>query len=411
MNLPLPVRLHHCRCFVAALALVFGFACHPARADVFLLENGGRVEGEWVNRQEQPLLAYRVRTTAGVQLRLEVAQVREAIQQSPASGEYERLAPTFADTVADQWRLAEWCREQRLTAERRRHLERILTLDPNHQQARGLLGFHFINGQWVTQQDFRHREGFEFYRGRWRTPQEIEILEVQSKRELAEKEWLVRLKRWRHDLDTDNARLAYDSLLAIKDPAAARPVGEYLSHERVRRVKMLYCDVLANIATGEATNYLVQAALGDPDDEIFHYAINRIVRQQLPHIADPFIAALKDTSNFRVNRAAMALARIEDKSAISPLIDALVTTHARVLPGSPGSGPDSTSTTFSSQGTSMKKNEGPHVVVARIQNQAVLDALTHLSGGSSFGFDPRAGRYWHAQENQSQPTTPTLGLR
>ena len=392
----------------AAIALI----CNQASADIFLLENGGQVEGEWINCDEQPLTWYDVKTSAGVRLRLELKQVREAIRQSDAATEYARLAPTVANTASAQWELAEWCRKQHLTAERRQHLQRIIDLDANHQAARRSLGFHFIDGAWVTQKDFRRQEGYEYYRGRWRTPQEIEILEVKAKRELAEKEWLVRLKRLRQNLDSENARAAYDALLAIKDPAAVQPLGAFFARERVRSVKMLYCDILANIATEEAVGLLVQAALGDPDEEIFYYSIGKIVRQNVPHIVDPFVAALKDANNIRVNRAAMALSRIGDKTAISPLIDALITTHARVVPGRPGTGPDSTTTTFSKEGTTMKKNEGPQVVIARVQNQHVLDALSRLAGGVSFGFDTRAWRYWHAQEKQAQQqSTQTIELR
>jgi hypothetical protein len=160
---------------------------------------------------------------------------------------------------------------------------------------------------------------------------------------------------------------------------------------------MLYADILANINTGEAQGVLVNRALGDADEEIFHYCLDKLVQLNPPRVADPFIAALKDEYNARINRAALALSRINDRSAVSPLIDALITTHTHVQPGRPGAGPDSTTTTFSSNGTSMQQNEGPKVIVARVQNQHVLDALTKLSG-ANFGFDQRAWRYWHAQE-------------
>ena len=116
---------------------------------------------------------------------------------------------------------------------------------------------------------------------------------------------------------------------------------------------------------------------------------------QTPHVADAFIAALKDNENIRVNRAAAALARLQDKSAVSPLIDALRTTHTRLL--DPGRGADATTTAFTSGGTMMKKGEGPEVQISHVQNQPVLDALTKLTG-VDFGFDQRAWRYWHAQE-------------
>lgn len=372
-----------------------------ARADLFLLESGGQVEGEWLNREEQPLRQYQVRTPAGVVISLPQEQVREAVRQSPAEAEYHRRVPVAADTIDAQWALAEWCRQNGLTNERRTHLERIIALDPNHQRARGVLGYQFLKGQWITRSEFRRQQGYEYYQGRWRTPQEIEILESRGRMDLAQKDWLVKLRRWRKDLaTTDKAHTAYELVAAIKDPIAVGPIATAFRGEGDRRVKMLYADVLANINTGAAISVIVERTLNDPDEEIFHYCLDKLVQLQPPHVADGFITALKDASNPRVNRAGAALGRLQDKSAISPLIDALITTHTVVLPGSPGAGPNSTSTTFGDGGTVMKQNEGPRVQITHVQNQQVLDALTRLTG-SDFGFDHRAWRFWHAQEKQA----------
>src|SRR5262245_7463175 len=79
-------------------------------ADIFVLESGGQVEGEWLNCNEQPPLKYEVRR-GGVTITFPLSQVRETIRQSPAELEYARRAPVAADTVEEQWQLAEWCRK------------------------------------------------------------------------------------------------------------------------------------------------------------------------------------------------------------------------------------------------------------------------------------------------------------
>jgi len=387
---------------IAALAAIaLAMPGGPARADLFLLETGGQIEGEWLNREEQPLRQYLVRTTAGLTISIPQEQVREAVRQSAAEAEYHRRAPATAHTIDAQWSLAEWCRQQGLANERRTHLERIIQLDPNHQRARGALGYQYLKGQWITRSEFRRQQGYEYYQGRWRTPQEIEILEARGRMDLAQKDWLVKLRRWRKDLATaDKARTAYDLIAAIKDPIAIGPLGTAFRGEGDRRVKMLYADVLANFNTSASVAVLVERTLNDPDEELYHYCLDKLVQLQPPHVADGFIAALKDQSNPRVNRAGAALGRLQDKSAISPLIDALITTHTVVLPGRPGAGPNSTSTTFGDGGTVMKQNEGPRVQITHVQNQQVLDALTKLTG-ANFGFDQRGWRFWHAQEKQA----------
>jgi len=389
--------------------LVAGSMPSPAWADVFILENGGRLEAQWLNRDEQPLTKYiirRGRTT----LLLPLAQVREAIRQSPTEAEYARRAALAGTTAADQWELAEWCRQNSLAEQRKAHLARVIELDPNHTRARGALGYYFLKGEWTTRADFQRHEGYEFYRGKWRLPQEIEILESRSRSDLAEKEWLSKLRRWRRDLDApDKAKAAFAALMAVKDPIAVGPIDAAFSHERVRSVKAIYADMLTHIKTPAAMKALVEHALNDPDEEVFYYCIDRLAEARPPHIGDPLIAALKDNSNPRVNRAATGLARLGDKSAISPLIDALITTHTEVV-NNPLAG--ATTTGFGTGGAFMQKgDDGPKLNVYHIQNQPVLDALTKLTS-ANFSFDKKAWRYWYAQEKVSlEASQPTIDVR
>jgi hypothetical protein len=312
------------------------------------------------------------------------------------------------DTVDGQWELAEWCRREMLLDLRKTPLRRIIELDPNHAYARRALGYQFLGGQWTTRDDFRRSEGYEFYKGKWRTPQEIEILEERARREIAYKDWLQKLRRHRHDLDMpERTRLAYESLTAVKDPAAVGPLGEMLFRERVRGVKMLYADVLAGINTADAVAVLVERVMHDPDEEMFHYCLKRLLEIKPPHLAEPFILALSDRSNAKVNRSAAALARIGDRGAIAPLIAALITTHTTVLPGRAGASGDTTTATFTEGGHSVRQNEGPRVIISHVRNQHVLDALTRLTG-VNYEFDKERWHYWHAQEKKAQETSQPL---
>ena len=409
----MPAPLHR---VIAAWLLAAGLllsAPQPLRGDIFKLAGGGQVEGEWLNRDEKPATKYLVKTSAGLTVTLHLDQVREHLRPSAAHDEYERLAPTFPDTVDGHWRLAVWCRQHGLSDLRRKHLTRIIEIAPDHRQARALLGYGFIGGKWVDLAAHKRDQGLELYRKQWRTPQEIELIERQSKRELLEKEWLAKIQRWRKQLDTDKANSARQSIRAINDPLAVRPIADLFRKEPVRAVKRLYADVLARLRTVEAVHALIHATLNDPDVEVFHYCLDRLVALQVPHLAEEYIDALRDPSNVRVNRAAVALGQIGDRSAVSPLIDALITVHQRVLPGRPGMGPDATAATFTPDGGNFVQNEGPKVQIVRVQNQQVLDALGRLSGGSGFGFDQKAWRYWYHQERQAEARrgTNTLSRR
>lgn len=394
---------------IAASALAMGFAAcvSVAQADVFVLHNGGRIRGRWVNREDRPLKNYVIETEHGGRVLLEVGQIQQTIRQDPKLDEYERIASKAADTTDGQWKVAEWCRENSLKQQRRAHLRRILHLDPDHAGARYGLGYSQVKGQWVTREEIQKRRGYELHDGRWRLGQEIVLLEAEKKLEQAEKDWLTRLSRWREMLGTDKTQEAIRNITAVRDPHAVRPLAQLLSVEPHRQVKILYIRTLAEIHNRPAVQTLYTATLQDPDEEIFHACLDAIVRLDPPHMSKQYVEVLKDRNNVRLNRAAHALGRLDDKSVISPLIDALVTTHHIVIPRQsdaytstfvkPASPVGSASSPFG--GTSFSAGGETKVIPVTVTNQDVLQALITLSGGANFGFDERAWLYWLANEN------------
>jgi hypothetical protein len=103
---------------------------------------------------------------------------------------------------------------------------------------------------------------------------------------------------------------------------------------------------------------------------------------------------------------------------ISPLIDALVTTHQRFIPSSGattttfGSGPQMPSGNLQRSSSEhftqnvakpeVSQNTGAGGVTNyQARNQEVLKALTAMTG-VSFGFDQRAWRNWYAVEQRRQ---------
>lgn len=405
-----------CLTLVVAAGLVAG---QRARADVFVLGNGGQIRGRWLNRNEHPLRKYDIATEQGGRIVLNVAQVQQAIPQADAEGEYEQLALRAADTVDGQWQLAEWCHAHNLGKPRQVHLRRILELNPDHVGARHALGYSQIAGRWVKPEEIQGQRGFEFYDGRWRYPQEIELTQRQRTVERAEKDWLMRLRRCRGLLETDKAQAAYEEIAAIRDPQAVKALALLLSEERGRDVKLLYIEVLAKIPSPDTVQALIRTTVQDPDEEIFHGCLDKIVKLKPPHVAQQYVACLRDANNVRLNRAAYALGRLEDKSVISPLIDALVTTHFIVLPAksdaytatfSPsGASPSGASPSAPQTGTGFSSGDDRKVIPRTVTNQEVLEALIRLSGGVNFGFDKKAWQFWLAHENRS--TAPHVKSR
>lgn len=387
----------------------------PARGDVFLLKSGGQLEGHWLNRESSLQQPYHIETAGGLTLSIERAKVEKVVHQRPEELQYERLAPTVADKIDEQWKLAEWCRQRHLTEQRDVHLQRIIELDPEHLPARRALGYAQVDGQWLTRDQWRRRQGFEYYRGRWRLAQEIAIIEQRRKSELAQKQWLQRLRTWRETLSTDNAAQARKELLAIDDPRAVSTFVELLGEEPLRPVKLLYLEALGNIGDAAAVRALVDVSLTDPDEEVRVACLDQIEQLDPPGVQTAYVKALGNVDNFVINRAAYALSRLGDQSTMAPLIDALVTKHTFTFAPRTAGGPQTITTSFMNDqragaaarprlpghtgGLSM--GSGKKTITRHIPNQEVLAALIALARGTNYGYDADAWRAWLESQNHA----------
>ena len=375
-----------------------------ARADIVVLAQGGRVVGELVDNPAAPQDTITVRTAAGGQVTLAKAQVQEVLRQRPGEMEYEAIRSRYADSVEGQWALAEWCRQRNLTAQRQHHLRRVIDLDPNHQKARWALGYTQINGQWTTKEEVMTKQGMKLYKGRWRLPQEIELMEERHRTEVLEKEWKQKLNRWRDWLATDKAAMGRQNILQTRDPMAVKALAAALKDDPQPAARLLYVEALGHIGNHEAKGHLAICSVEDPVEEVRMSCLDYLKKDKAPHVINYYISKLRSRENHEVNLAAIGLREMGDRSAIGPLIDALVTTHKRkISSGNPGQ----MSMSFGSQGPAgMSAGGGPKVIVYPVQNRAVLDALVALAEGPNFAFDVPQWKTWYAAQKKSQSFDP-----
>lgn len=387
----------------------------PAAAEVFVLENEGRVTGEWLNKEDKQAEQYVIRTASGGTVKLAKDQVAKVYVPSPEELEYERLRLDFEDTAADQWKLSEWCREHRLREQRTAHLKRCIELDPDHADARRALGYTRIDNAWKTQDEVFLERGYVKYRGRWRLQQEVDLEERIRANKKETGEWFVKIKRWRGWLDDEKAEEAEQELLAIADPNAVPALAQFFEREKDAKIRLLFVDALANVNTSDAVFVLGDGALYDGDLEVRLTCLDYLKKQPRPDLVKYYAGALKHKDNVTVNRAAYCLKELNDASVVSALIDALVTTHKTKI--SSGGGGDQYSTTFggptnggaggmSASPGGLSVGGGPKVLVQHLRNTEVLDALVHLTG-ANFGYDAQAWKYWLT----SQQKAPAANVR
>lgn len=281
--------------------------------------------------------------------------------------------------------------------EREHHLEKLVEYDPNHAEARRLLGYQLIDGKWLTREEIMQSRGYEHYEGDWRTPQDIALREAKKRREEAELKWKIDLRRWHAALTGNDAARAAEAqrqILAAREVRAAPALVELLEGERRPQVKKLLIDALAGNPSGTATAALMELAIKEPDGELRTRASDAVLERKHPDMVRQLAKALKSNNNTEVNRAAVLLGELGYESAISPLIDALVTKHRFKV----GSGRPQVGATFSpGRGGGLNYGGGgPKILQQAAENHDVLSALVKLSGSQNFEFNAAAWRRWYA---------------
>lgn len=386
---------------LSRIALLLAFSLTPTGvlADVVELKNGGRVEGQVVDNGDRNTI--QVKLIDGGRMTVERSQVARVVTVSPAEEEYRRRAPRVADTVPAQWELAMWCRDQKLSAELQRHVQRVVELDPAHEEARQLLGFREVNGQWMTSDEIMQSRGLKLYEGKYYTPQDIALFEREKLLKEKEFNWKEHIERWRKWLDDrDPARVqeARRELRKLRDPMAASTVVRLLKREKNPVVKLILIEAAAQIPSSQTLEALVEISLEDQNEELRLQALEFLVNNGTMGAVPVYVKALKHENNAIVNRAGVALGLLGDTTAISPLIDALVTEHKFVI----GNGPQGDTYGMSSDGTFAMGGGGPRPIKRNLRNPEVRSALVRLAGGVSFDFDAEAWRAWLGSQKKMQ---------
>ena len=117
----------------------------PCQADVFLLRDGGRVEGVEVSRDDK-LIHVR---TAVTEIALPIEQVVSIEKAVTVLGTFTKMKADCPATADGHFRLAMWCREHSLAEQARQELLAALAIDPAYADAHLALGHVKLGGIWL----------------------------------------------------------------------------------------------------------------------------------------------------------------------------------------------------------------------------------------------------------------------
>lgn len=383
----------------AGICLTLLLCSSSARADLFLLANGGRVEGKLLNPREAPRRSYTIQPVAGGKLTLQRSAVSQVVSRPDVLRSYESALPALPDTEKAHWEMSEKCRKANLSQERKFHLEQVLRHNPEHADARYALGYRNLAGKWQREEDWREDQGYVLHDGQWKLPQEVAIEKRESAYETELIEWRKRVRLWRSWAmkGRDRAAEGLQNLQGIRDPLAAAALAAQLKQPREpRALKELYILVLSRFNnSGPGIGALTLAGLNERDPQLREKALDALAEIKSPVAVQMFIKMLGDEDNKVVNRAAIGLARMnEPQMSTLPLIDALVTEHKRVIGGG------GMQTGFGSDGGGGLSMGGKaKVVKEKVPNESVVRALTSLHPGVNYRYNQDKWRAWYVAKN------------
>lgn len=152
-------------------------------ADVLVHKDGRRIEGEVVKKTATEVV---FKTRFGT-VTFPASDVKEIIKKKTRDQEYdERLGR--AKSANDFFELGQWCTENKLKRRGKKHFEKAIELDPNHEGANLALGRVKYKDEWMTPEERDERQraerteemaerGFVQHEGQWVTPEEKAKLE------------------------------------------------------------------------------------------------------------------------------------------------------------------------------------------------------------------------------------------
>jgi hypothetical protein len=415
---------------VMFLSLGLAAAGATARADSLALNNGGEIRGELLSDAKPAARspAFVIRTLSGATVSVLREEVADVVRRRPVLEEYETRRRAAADSVAGQWELAEWCRQNRLSKERQIHLQRVVEIDADHVAAHRGLGHIRQQGRWVSPNERMASRGLVKHKGKQVVPQELELIQEADRISEAERSWLRPVKQWQGWLAGDRAdrqTTALARLNEIRDPHAVPALARAFRDDPREQSRLQYVVILSKIDGDRPIVHLAVQSIIDDSKAVRDAAISAVRRKGVARAIPVYHNGLKNRLNLFVNRAGDALGQVGGDASVPSLIDALVTRHSyrAILPDespqSPGEDPEERSpivfgpsaklalpgrrmpAVVPDSEPSEDDPEGDEVEVQKDeQNPGVLAALTLLTG-KSFGYDADVWRDWYRSRQNS----------
>lgn len=320
------------RSSVISLAVLFFMQSFSTSvsADVVRLKNGGEVRGQLEASSAQMSEPLVVRTLSGAVVEIDREETDFVQRRSRVMEEYVSKSRSLTPSIDSHWQLAEWCRSHRLKNQRSEQLELLLQLEPDHEDARKILGHVKHHGEWMPREEMMAKQGYVKYRNQWITSQELALIEKNAKQREAELVWYPKVRLWLgwiHGNDHHRKKEGLNQFSELREPDAVPALMKMMATHDDLETRRLYVRVLGQIPGSGAVEALLDRYLYDPSEAVWSEALLAIQPGQYELAIPMLISALTNDSNSVIQRAASALGNTGSEQAVPALIAALITTH------------------------------------------------------------------------------------
>ncbi len=301
--------------------------------------------------------------------------------------EYRKLAAEAGDDAGKHFELARWCKEKLLLAQNKHHLQRAISIDPNHAKARAALGFVEQNGEWIRFSQQQRDRGLIPVNGKFRLPEEVALMQTRDAVNVDSKRWSREVAKLRAAyMRGDKSGEAMMALQAIQDPLASYAMADELvkgASSQPQALRLFWIDRLAMYANRPAMEALVRVGFDDPNAAVREHALETLQKISPANAIANYLPRLKSNDNEIVKRAARALSYFPEPEIALSLVDALVTEHKTVIPAS-----SATNAGFGGDGSSALSYGGKaQVRTDKIENPLVLSLLQQIEPNVNYGYN------------------------
>lgn len=289
----------------------------PALADTVTTTDGRKLEGTVTEKNGKIVVS----RGNGIQIILDKSEIEKIEMGSSVRDEYaKKKADLVPGDPEPRYALAQWCKEKGLAAEQKEMLEAVIKLSPDHAQARRDLGYVKDGDQWITEDALRKKLGFEKVNGKWIPAAEAK----RGKRAEEVKKLLVRFAlAWpKKDKKATAAKEELDAL-AKEDPTLVGPLVEERLGEHDATVRLAFVQLLGKAKAKLQGDRLVALAFEDEDEDVRLAAAYSAWQLEDNALRTKIVQSLYAPKGAIRDRAADALAYIDDRATVPYLIEAL----------------------------------------------------------------------------------------